>query len=960
MSKRRFEQQMGTRESVEKNLKDAGYESPQEVIENREGTRDRIEGLLEGKDVSYLLNFLGESRKKEDAASIEKFSKTEDSLERLEILRTLSLPDAIRCLKSHASSEAQWRYLEGRLDFYQKLLQGKATRRYTSRKWDSKKREYVDVEKEERIAAPDATPETIRLGILRDTMFAAMIGTPEMAVFKIADKRLKESGTSRTHMPELKGYHSGIHERSIGYAYPFLRDIYQKARKQVEKKAKDQDVDVETLEHRAVIMAANWLEEAMNYNDPGRSQHSPYASSIEEATAWTRLGDERVKAQLRGMRRKIQDSRLENIDRFIGKSGSNKYERERKRLYWQLKNFDQLVAADDKVFQQPHLQEYAYKLGDLDEKKKKKEITDEEYATQKAELDAWFEENKTNFLEDENTFAIKKQEVWRASETERLQNKQEKKIKEIESADLPEEEKEAQRKSIRAKYEKQLAEVEADSSEKIAYYQSRTAEQLRSDLTDRQALVEARYEKRKSLAQKALDLHFAFNHGRDYNDTTPTNIIDWINYAPLGTIKRAHKMLHAGINQEQIIKYSLTDIICGKRGVSREDLAQIGRIFDAAKAGTWEERQKLEAMMKVGNILALSKCEASLSDIEAMSQQNFYGMTPALKEFSLEEVRGFMDRGINLNSIVTAKKVTEKYGHKLEADELAEMASHNIDGLEDAFRTFELAAVKTLLKDDVHLPTAVAVLNNTKQFGYELSVDQIAKVAKNVSDVGDFTDALRGLPLDEVEKLFSSGLSYQNFGIVKSALERHRLDSAFNSTLAVAQKLVKNDEFSDLDGALEFYSLQGIERIIAKDVPLSGMLQIRQTLEEKQVAADFEETILFTKAADRSYWNFGQCIDTFGIENVRKMAAKSCSLSKALEVNRYINGESRRSRWGGEQEEEMSDSTREALRKGGVDVIIAIAKAGSIEAAVKTLAAGFTVEEVTRFPYLISSLVSKP
>lgn len=946
MFRRRFEQQMGTRESVEKNLKDAGYESPQKVIKGREGTR-------------YVLDFLGEARKKENAEAIEKFSETKDSIERLEILRTLSLSDAIRCLKNHSDSEGSWRYLEGRLDFYQKLLQGKATRRYTTQEWDSKKSEYVDVEREEKIAVPDATPETIRLGILRDTMFAAMIGTPEMAVFKIADKRLQKSGTSRTHMPELKGYHSGIDERSIGYAYPFLRDIYQKARKRVEKRAEDQEVDEEILEHRAVITAANWLEEAMDYNDPVRSQHSPYASGIQEATAWARLGDERVKAQLKGMRQKIQDSRLENIYRFIGKSGSNKYETERKRLYWQLKNFDQLVAADYKVFQQPHLQEYAYKLSDLDEKKKRKKITEEEYTTQKAELDTWFEENKINFLEEENTFAIKKQEVWRANETERLQNKQVKELNEIDDADLPEDEKEAQRESVRIKYEKKLADVEADSLERISYYQNRTAEQLRSDLESRQALVEERYEKRKSLAQKALDLHFTFNHGHDYNYTTPTNIIDWINYAPLGTIKRAHKMLRQGIDQEQIIKYSLTDIICGKRGVSREDMTQVSRIFDTAKSGKWEDKQKLEAMMKVGNILALSKHEASLADVEAMSQQNFYGMTPALKEFNLEEVRGFMDRGINLNSIVTAKKVTEKYGHKLEANELADMASHNIDGLEDAFRTFDLAAVKVLLKNYVHLPTAVAVLNNTKQFGYELSVDQIAKVAKNVSDVDDFTDALRELPLDEVEKLFSAGLSYQNFGIVKSVLGKHGIDSSFNATLAISQKLVKNNEFSDLDGALEFYSLQEIGQIISKNVPLSGMLQIRQTLEEKQIDSNFDEAILFTRAAGRNYWNFGQCIDTFGIENVRKMAAKSCSFSKALEVSRYINGESRRSRWDRE-EEEMDEPTREALRKGGVDVIIAIAKAGSIEAAIKTLAAGFTVEEVTRFPYLISSLVSKP
>ena len=40
-------------------------------------------------------------------------------------------------------------------------------------------------------------------------------------------------------MPELKGYHSGIHEGGIGYAYPVLRKLYEKARKHVEGRMGD-------------------------------------------------------------------------------------------------------------------------------------------------------------------------------------------------------------------------------------------------------------------------------------------------------------------------------------------------------------------------------------------------------------------------------------------------------------------------------------------------------------------------------------------------------------------------------------------------------------------------------------------------------------------------------------------------------------------------------------------------
>ena len=98
-----------------------------------------------------------------------------------------------------------------------------------------------------------------------------------------------------------------------------------------------------------------------------------------------------------------------------------------------------------------------------------------------------------------------------------------------------------------------------------------------------------------------------------------------------------------------------------------------------------------------------------------------------------------------------------------------------------------------------------------------------------------------------------------------------------------------------------------------------------------------------------------RAIDTFGIDSVRRIVAKGCRLDKAIEVNNYAknNGRSR-------GRDTVSVRTiEEILSKGGMDTIIAIAKAGSIETALKTIEAGFTVEEITRFPFLISPLVTK-
>ena len=280
MDRRRFEQSMTPQESIKRNLEDSGISDPQEW-------RKAVDLKPELSDeVKKLLTYVEGEKKVSETEKIKQFGDTEDSIERLEILRTMSFRDAIECIQEHSESDGAYKYLSNRLDFYQKLFQGKAKRKYKTQEWDSKKREYVDVTREEALDASDVTPETVRLGVLRDLMFAGMIGTPELAIFKVAEKRLKRDGVSREHMPELKGYHSGINENSIGHAYPYLRDVYQKARKSVESRFRGQEVEEEVLEHRAVILAANWLEEAMDYNDPGRTQHSPYASGIEEAVAW--------------------------------------------------------------------------------------------------------------------------------------------------------------------------------------------------------------------------------------------------------------------------------------------------------------------------------------------------------------------------------------------------------------------------------------------------------------------------------------------------------------------------------------------------------------------------------------------------------------------------------------------------------------------------------------------------
>ena len=938
MSARHLEQSMNPQEHTQSDLEDAGISHPSEWRKalDLEIPLDEVEEKLmsaEGRDFEKILTYLEGDKRISNKEKIKQFSETYDSIRRLEILHSMSLADAVACIRYYAESASSYQYLAGRLNFYQKLIQGEATRWQAEQELDPQTGGYKNVEKEYFIDASSVAPETIRVGLLRDIEFASMKGTPELGIYQVTEKRLQAKNTRNKHLlPALKGSNSGIgvdigsgrwstiylrlnlensddrtQSERVGYGYTFLRKTFEESKALIVQKRKGEPLDEQALEHRAVIQAANWLEEAMNYNNPYRSLDSSYIGSIQESIAWARLGDPSVKKQIRGMRVKIQESELRNIGRFIGKSGVNRYDGEHKRLFGQLK----LLREGD-------------------------------------------ENAKQEFTTRENNFAIQKQERWLAREMEKINHWLEKSKAKIDTYDVPDSEKEEIIDTVQHRYEEKLTALDKDYRDEVNRLNKRSPYELLIDLQERQSIVNKRYEKRKSLAQKALDLHFAFNHEGDNSGSKPLGgLVDWINYAPLGTINRSHRLLKQGVSDEQIATRALADIITGAREVGQKEMLTVQILVQQAKGQDYGAQQKLQGMSKVGNILSRFGYEVPLAEIERLATQSYHGMTEALKMYDLEQVKQFMDQGINLQSVTTAKKVTEKYGNNLSPIEVAEIASHNIYGLDNAMRTFDLEAIRTLLKQDVNLFIAVAILNNTRQFGYKLEIAQIASVAKKVRDLEDFTAGLKSLTLPEVEKIFSDDISYLEYRQVKEALQKHHLDSSFDATHTLAKKLTRTRENYYLDSVLDTFSLEEIEQVLDKGSKLRDVVDVGNVLKEKEIATNLQEIILFEKYAGDGGkgYNVAQSIYAFGIDNVRKIVAKSCRLDKAIEVNSYINDDS--------SKDGISEFFKESLRRGGLDVVIAIAKAGNMDVAVKTVEAGFTVEEITRFPFLISPLVTK-
>lgn len=677
MRERFFEaEQTNDKKAIQRDLEDAGISHPSEwrkaidleadeepapdgKTASPEGVHERVELNKFSRLFAYLE---GVAEKVPDRKKIEAFQKAEDELERLELLRSMSTSEAAVCIRDYGLTDGAYGYLTGRLDFYQKLIEGKAVKRYHTQEWNSEKGVSEDVLKEDPIDASTANPETIRLGLFRDTMFAAMIGTPEMAIFKISSKRCKDQNISTGHFPLVKGYHSDIHERSIGHTYPFLKKTYERARRVVEGKYRGQEMDEQQLEHKAVMIASGWLTEAMNYNDPGRRRHSPYASTIEEATAWARLGD-RVKAQLRGMRRKIQGIDLHNIERFIGKAGDGKYSSERKRVFGQIK------------------------------------FLKETYDT----------EAKDKFTSEENQRGTEKQNLWRDTEIERLRNKFTKTQARIEKLNLPEEEEQLQLESAESEFNEGVAKVQGGAEEKINYFQTRTSDQLLVDLEERQKLVEVRYEKRKSLAQKALDLHFHFNHtggrsrrrGRSSDDEQPqekpyAGVVDWVNYAPLGTIKRAHGMLRKGISDKTVMEVSIADIILGKNGIDRESLQKINNLSTELKVLEDEMQVKAKALEPFN--------DREWNDPERQKAQSEHQ----------EAYSKYNEKQSQIQNLIRAGSILANRGYALSLEELIEFSKKNIGGLYKALGEFSLDEVKYLLDNNVYLESATNMKQDLK------------------------------------------------------------------------------------------------------------------------------------------------------------------------------------------------------------------------------------------------------
>ncbi len=411
------------------------------------------------------------------------------------------------------------------------------------------------------------------------------------------------------------------------------------------------------------------------------------------------------------------DSDLHNIERFIGKSG------------------------------------YSYKRGSFESERSRlsKRI---DY------IDGLSDDDKQEFLAKENAFEIKKQEEWREKEVERIKHKYEKLISKTRN--------EERRATYASRQEEEVQRVLTDTSERIKYFEGRTLDGLFSDINERRELLSRGIEKRKSLAEKAIELHFELGNGHQewdddleeyvrIGDSQYRGCLDWINDAPFGAIKRAHRRMVDGMPADEIYKLAISETI--RKAVNNPDQADIAmhQMFRDVEDGSGSTYKIREIMRLAGKLSKYSE-ELSYSELESMSSKDTQWIEDSLAVFPFSDVKQFIDKGLNLFLVPKLSRIAEEFGYELDTNQLMELSSKGVinsyEEVEEVFtstlRNFSLDEVITAMDANVDLKilNAVKSISSTQEMNNFSQLLDSAKMINHLYNYDSFEEMRSVFPED--------------------------------------------------------------------------------------------------------------------------------------------------------------------------------------------------------------------
>lgn len=823
-----------------------------------------------------------------------------------------------------------------RLQFQQDFING--TAKVWTQERDGHKGEYIDVQR--LLDSSDANRDDILLGLNRASLRSAMIGTPEYGAYKMAMDIMRDRDWSMTpDFPEISGYWSGITNASIG-SWETIIDEYDAIASKVARR--NPDMDEESLEHITVRKVARIFADSMEYNDTSRGPESPYVSSFHESVAWTQLGYG-VQRQLRGMRQRIMTSDLHNIERFIGKSG------------------------------------YPYKRGSFESERSR-------LSNRVEYIDGLSDDGKQEFLAKENAFEIKKQEEWREKEVERIKHKYEKLISKTRN--------EERRATYASRQEEEIQRVMADTSGRIEYFEGRTLDGLFSDINERRELLSRRIEKRKSLAEKAIELHFKLCNGHEeWDDDLEEYVriggsqyqecLDWINDAPFGAIKRAHRRMVDGMPADEIYKLAISETI--RKAVNNPDQAGIAmhqmlRDIEDGSGSTY----KIHEIMRLAGKLSKYSEELSYSELESMSDKDTRWIEDSLAAFPFSDVKQFIDKGLNLSLVPKLSRITEEFGYELDTNQLMELSSK---GIINPYYYKEVEGVFTSTLRNFSLDEAMAamdanvdlrILNATKSILSTQGISDFSEILDRATKIGQFSDgyeggyeefisqyraAINSIGIEKADDLLSRGVDLDTFNMTTREF-RESVGDDFDKALRLSEKIsiamrrsrdldqektsirvLYNSDAEHTESQIISLYEHGITAGTYEDVFISVEHDDDNPGIKEKSGLSFDDKVKLLQNAlkdNPGSWRIKEAIESFDDDMLHQLAERGADVVHASRV-KYLLG----------RDEKYSEfNTPE-------NVLYLASNNLEVDVFLRAADAGFSVDEIKLYPFLASYLLIK-
>lgn|GEM_PF-706821 len=544
-----------TQQAIQTELDDWGVDSIEdlhEIAHEEAAEAERPdEAYIEPEIQQFkkIFELLGEDmRPTEDVES--EFAQITDTKERLRFLSSVPLADKVILLCGGSFPKQNSDFFERQLSYMQ-TMHGVYAAEHEQDDSGDENEDYGDSED-----LGGWTTESTLLGIKRMTMQAAMIGTPEYGAYRMAEAMIG-NGSVAACFPEIRGGYSGIglrEEKTIG-AWNDIIDEYADIQARVAKR--HPELTGANLEHVAVRRAARIFTDAAGYDDPNRGPQSPYTTSFHESVAWAQLGPA-VRKRFLGAHRQA-GMNFPNIGRFIGKSGhSLRYvsmQTERR----EAKSLISGLHGDG-----------AYVFRDQSE--------------------------EDRIVEEENNRGIEKAKARLAKESDRINHKYDKLVEKTRS--------EERRAAYEACRTAEIQKATQESEAEISRLETRTREELLDDLRSRIATLDSKLEKKKSVADQALDILFELD-GRvaQWDDDAeeyyylPNSIyqdaIDWVNKAPFGLIKRTHRRLRKGEESyDDVYKGAIVELVSKAAGNPEGVETRLGRLFADYEGADFDQSRK--------------------------------------------------------------------------------------------------------------------------------------------------------------------------------------------------------------------------------------------------------------------------------------------------------------------------------------------------------------------------------